>query len=83
MLERQNEDIKWKLISEDFLLKQNRTITQFMLFTFQLGVRLVGFVGFLIKNMWEFKNQLERKEKLTLIFFFFFFFLFFNRKLFN
>lgn len=63
MLERQNEDIKWKLISEDFLLKQNRTITQFMLFTFQLGVRLVGFVGFLIKNMWEFKNQLERQKR--------------------
>lgn len=83
MLERQNEDIKWKLISEDFLLKQNRTITQFMLFTFQLGVRLVGFVGFLIKNMWEFKNQLERQKRKINPNLFFFFFLFFNRKLFN
>lgn len=48
---------------------ENRTLRQFLWFTFQPGARVGSSVGFLMENNLEFKNENEKeKEKLTLIF---------------
>ena len=69
MLERQNKYIKWKLISEDFLLKHRIGPLHNLCYSpSNWGWGWLSFVGFLIKNIWEFKNELDKKEKLTLFF---------------